>query len=290
MPMAPTLTLAETPPHSGPHAGRDGLLLFAHRVRIDGRNFEDGVAHPLRQHMQGDALVDGIDGIAMAEALGDTVGAFRDVRLLHHGHHASPRGGTGPGPQGLIQCAPAGAPLDFFEAVHHVERVQQDRRHGHRSVHTFAAFFQAFHDDHLVSKIHPPGCEVERFGDTAPGVIEDATKGTHRPIRSEGGAEERLALSWGKVKAPPKRIIEISRVMHSATGYKNSVTIARPTSAEVATQTMTAPRRRAGQMRRFAPVWGGECCTLRPILKQCAKALSRTPLRHEWERLIDLQK
>jgi len=27
-------------------------------------------------------------------------------------------------------------------------------------------------------------------------------------------------------------------------------------SGEVATQTMTAPRRRGGQLRRFAPVWG----------------------------------
>src|SRR5262249_26302599 len=115
MPMAPALTLSERPPHSGPHAGRDRVLLFAHRVRIDGRNFYDGVAHPLRQQMQGDALGDGIDGVAMAEALGDTVGAFRDFSLLHHGHYASPRGGTGPGPQRLIKFALSGAPLDFFD-------------------------------------------------------------------------------------------------------------------------------------------------------------------------------
>src|SRR5215470_18260664 len=79
--------------------------------------------------MQGDALGDGIDGVAMAEALGDTVGTCGDVRLLHHGHHASPRGGTRPGPQRLIQFAPAGAPLDFFEAVDHIERVQQGGRY-----------------------------------------------------------------------------------------------------------------------------------------------------------------
>jgi hypothetical protein len=72
-----------------------------------------------------------------------------------------------------------------------------------------------------------PGGEVEGFGNTAPSVIEDATKGAHRPIVPQGGAEERLALSWGEVEAPPKRIIEISCVMHTATGYKNSVTIAR---------------------------------------------------------------
>src|SRR5262245_16952637 len=97
MPRATPLTLSASPPHSGPHAGRDGVLLFAHRLRIDGRNFEDRVAHPLRQHMQGDALGDGIDGVAMAEALGNAVGACGDFSLLHHGHHASPRGGTRPG-------------------------------------------------------------------------------------------------------------------------------------------------------------------------------------------------
>ena len=220
IPMATTPTLSEIAPHSGPHAGRDGLLLFAHRIGIDGRNFEDRVAHPLRQHMQGDALGDGIDGIAMAEAFGDTVGTCGDVRLLHHGHHASPRGGTGPGPQRLIQVAPAGASLNFFEAVHHVECVQQDGRHGHRSVHTFAAFFQAFNDDHLVRKIHPPGGEVEGFGDTAPGVIEDATKGAHGPIVPQGGAEERVALPRCEVQAPAKGIVEIGRVMYNGTGYK----------------------------------------------------------------------
>jgi hypothetical protein len=164
---------------------------------------------------------------ALLAALGDTVGACGDVRLLHHGHHASPRGGTRPRPQRLIQCAPAGAPLDLFEAVHHVQCVQQDGRHGYRSVHPFAAFFQAFHHDHLVRKIHPPGGEVEGFGETAPGVIEDATKGAHRPTVPQGGAEERLALFGGEVEAPPKRIIEISGVTHTATGYKNSVTIGR---------------------------------------------------------------
>jgi hypothetical protein len=68
---------------------------------------------------------------------------------------------------------------------------------------------------------------VEGFGETAPGVIEHATNGAHRPIVPQSGTEERLALSWSEVEAPPKRIIEISCVMHNATGYKNSVTIAR---------------------------------------------------------------
>jgi hypothetical protein len=41
----------EAGPNSRPHAGGDGLLLFADSVCIDGRNFHDGVAHPLRHHI-----------------------------------------------------------------------------------------------------------------------------------------------------------------------------------------------------------------------------------------------
>src|SRR5262249_44026816 len=129
-----------------------------------------------------------------------------------------------------------------------------------------------------IRKIHPPGGEVKGFGETAPGVIEDATKGAHRPIVSQGGAEERLALFGGEVEAPPKRIIEISGVTHNEPGYKNSVTIARPTRAEVVTQTMTAPRRRVSQMRRFAPVWGGECCSLGFSLSRHRPGKGGTPI------------
>jgi hypothetical protein len=63
-------------PNSGPHAGGDRLLLFTHGVRIDGRNFHNGMAHPLRQHMQGYPLIQGMNGVAMAQALGDTVGTL----------------------------------------------------------------------------------------------------------------------------------------------------------------------------------------------------------------------
>src|SRR5262249_58634710 len=120
----------------------------------------------------------------------------------------------------------------------------------------WACFLEASQNDRRDSKVQPPRGEVEGFGETAPGVIEDATKGAHGPIVSQGGAEERLALCWGEVEAPPKRIIEISRVTHNATGYKNSVTIARSVRAEVATQTRPASRRRVGQTRRFATLWG----------------------------------
>ena len=58
-------------------------------------------------------------------------------------------------------------------------------------------------------------------------LLQDAPKGAHGPIGPQGGMEERIALSWGEIETPPEGLIERSRVMHSATGYKYSVPIAR---------------------------------------------------------------
>ena len=80
--MATTRITFEAPTNSGPHAGGNGLLLFADRIGIDGGNFHDGVAHPLGEHIEGHAFVERMDSIAVAQALGDTMGAGGDVRLL----------------------------------------------------------------------------------------------------------------------------------------------------------------------------------------------------------------
>ena len=77
--------------NSGPHAGGNGLLFFAHRIGIDGGNFQDGVAHPLGEQIQGDPFVERMDGIAVAQALGDTMRTCDDVRLFHHGDYTPPR-------------------------------------------------------------------------------------------------------------------------------------------------------------------------------------------------------
>jgi len=80
---------------------------------------------PLGEEIQRDAFVERIDGVAVAQALGDTMRAGGDVCLLHHGDHTPPGCGARPGPQRLIEFAFTPSSLDFFEAVHHVERVQQ---------------------------------------------------------------------------------------------------------------------------------------------------------------------
>jgi hypothetical protein len=45
---------------------------------------------------------------------------------------------------GRSSSKPPTAALDFFEAVDHVERVQQGGRYRDGAVHPFAAFFEAF--------------------------------------------------------------------------------------------------------------------------------------------------
>src|SRR5437762_5121546 len=55
--MATTPIIFEAGTNSGPHAGGDRLLLFADSIGIDGGNFQDGVAHPLRHHIQGNAFI-----------------------------------------------------------------------------------------------------------------------------------------------------------------------------------------------------------------------------------------
>jgi hypothetical protein len=79
----------------------------------------------------------------------------------------------------------------------------------------------------LVGKIHPSGGDVEGFRDTAPSVIQEATKGAHGPSVPQGGAEERIPLPRGEIEASAKGIIKIGRVRHTATRYKCAVAIAR---------------------------------------------------------------
>jgi hypothetical protein len=41
--MKMTPMIAKVAPNSGPHAGSDRLLLFAHGIGVDGGDFQDGV-------------------------------------------------------------------------------------------------------------------------------------------------------------------------------------------------------------------------------------------------------
>jgi hypothetical protein len=261
--MATTPMTFEAGPHSGPHAGRDRLRLFAHGIGIHGGHVHDGVAHPLGTHREGNAFVQGVDGIAVAQALGDSMGAGGDVRLLHHRDPTPPCCGTRPGPSRLITFVSPTSTLDFCEAVDHVERVQSGGRDRDSAVHALSAFFEAFHNHDLVGNIHASRYDMERFRETAPGVIHEAAQGAYGPLILQGGAEKRIALPRGEVEAPATGVVERGCVMHTATGYKRSVAMARP--REPGQQSTWQVRSECLQPS------GGECCTSRPITRKIHK-------------------
>ena len=105
--------------------------------------------------MEGNALVDGMNGVAMAQTLRDPVRPFRDAGLFHDGDHAPPGGGARPGPQELIELAAPAPPLDLGEAMNHVKRIEQHGRHGHGAVDALAAFFETFNDEDLIGEVYP---------------------------------------------------------------------------------------------------------------------------------------
>jgi hypothetical protein len=59
-------TPLEVRPTSGPQAGGDGLLLLADSVYRESRHCHEGVTHLLRDPWQGDTLLHGMHGVAMA--------------------------------------------------------------------------------------------------------------------------------------------------------------------------------------------------------------------------------
>jgi hypothetical protein len=71
---------------------------------------------------------------------------------------------------------------------------KQYGRHWHCSGHLLAAFFETVNHDHLVGTIDLSGCEVDGFGERAPGGIQDTTEGAHMTIVPHGCVEERVAL------------------------------------------------------------------------------------------------
>ncbi len=144
----------------------------------------------------------------------------------------------------------------------------------------FAAFFEAFHNDHLVGNIHPSGCDVEGFRNSAPRVIQEAAQGAHGPIVPQGGAEERLALPRREVEASAKGIIEIGCVMHAATGYKCSVAIARHGAGRgLRTSCDSASMPSMSESQLSAPVWGNlhRWCVL--LVRPCALPGAARPSR-----------
>jgi hypothetical protein len=67
-------TPSEVRTTSGSQVGDDGLLCLTDSVRRESRHCQKGVARLLRDPRQGDTLLHGMHGVAMAQTLRDTVG------------------------------------------------------------------------------------------------------------------------------------------------------------------------------------------------------------------------
>ena len=68
---------------------------------------------------------------------------------------------------------------------------------------------------------------MQGFGNTASRVIQEAAKGAYETIMPQGSTEKRVALARGEGEASTNSIVEVSCVIHAATGYKCSVAITR---------------------------------------------------------------
>ena len=70
--------------------------------------------------------------------------------------------------------------------MHHVERVEQGRGHGHATEKSRPALLEAFEHQHAGGEIHPIRGQCEGFGQTTAGIGQGHAQGSHRAIRPLG--------------------------------------------------------------------------------------------------------
>ena len=56
------------------------------------------------------------------------------------------------------------APLEWTEAMHEVQHIDQRVGHGYRSIHPRAPFLQGLEDHEIGSQVHPIGGQSQGFG------------------------------------------------------------------------------------------------------------------------------
>ena len=155
------------------------------------------MAEPFLDEVEGDAGGDGGDAEAVAQAFG------RGVRPVepggfHDGVDGAPAGHPAPGPE--AHAAAFAAPgLQLADAVHHVERFEQGRGHGHGAIDAGAALLQALEHQHAGGEIDAIGGEREGLGEPAPGIGQRHAEGPHLAVGELGLAQEGVALAGGEV-------------------------------------------------------------------------------------------
>ncbi len=100
------------------------------------------------------------------------------------------------------------AALQFADAMHHVERMEQGRGHRDGAVDPTAALLQAFDHQHAGLEVNPIGGERQRLGQPAAGIGQRHAERPHLAVSQLGLAEEDLTLPGGQVLARPVRGVQ----------------------------------------------------------------------------------
>ena len=89
--------------------------------------------------------------------------------------------------------------LQFADAVHEIERVEQGRGDGHGAVDPRLALLQGLEHQHAGGEVDTIGRERECFGQAAAGIGQGHAEGAHQAVGSLGFPEKPLALAGGDV-------------------------------------------------------------------------------------------
>ena len=175
------------------------------------------MAHPLREHVERHARGDGVDAVAVAQALRAAVRPVRDPRRVQDRLDAPPGGVARPGPQEAVGM-PFPTPLRLPDAVHEVELVQEAGRRRHGPVDALTALLEGFDNDGLPGQVDPLRRERQGLGDAAAGIVQHGAEGAHRALGLGGCRHEGAPLVGAEVEA-----VSLSVVQHAGTEYMRSV-------------------------------------------------------------------
>ena len=89
--------------------------------------------------------------------------------------------------------------VQFANAVHHVEGIEQGRGYGHAAKNPGAALFEAFEHQHAGGEIDPVGGQRQGFGEPAAGIRQGHAECPHRAVGQVGFAQEGIALAGGQI-------------------------------------------------------------------------------------------
>ena len=195
-----------------PHPGGDVLLFLAHGIGINRRGAELGMAHPLLEHVQWNAVHRGVDAEPVAQTLWASVRRVRYPGLGHNRLDDLPDPDPAERPD---QCTGllAGR-LGLPDAVRGVQRVQEVRRHRHAPVDDLGAaggilaLLKAANGDRASREIHPGRGDLEQLGGSAPGEVERlAERAIPCGLAPRHGQESRALLGI-KIEPVPGGVME----------------------------------------------------------------------------------